>query len=278
MSAIDPNLSLLDENGLLPLSVMDGAAQTGELFIFAICLEGRNPHTCPFAERLWFQINPEEFSWTQTRSMGTYDIVGGPQVTQLGQMQVRTWTISSFFPERYEDDYCIPYPAAQRDRDPQAAILWLQLAQMAGYPLQFMSIPLRDSRSVFGNVKVVISSVSSSLRAGNPLDIFFDLELTELKEPTIIRTAATTIAGPTWKFKKYVTKRGDTLADIARKAYGTAYGSLWTQIRAKNKTVIYPKGVKHSLRTSKGKVCKHSNEALLPGQNLVIPQPTSQPR
>lgn len=293
MSAVDPNISGLDANGLFPASVDLSAwpqdvtripqvpeteIETGELFIFALTLEGRmNPRTCAFAERLWFQINPQEFSWTQTRSIGTYDIIGGPQATQLGQMQVRTWQLSSFFPEIYEDDYCIPVPSAARDRNPQQSIEWLQLAQMAGYPLQFMSVPLRDSRSVFGTVKVVISSVTSSLRAGSPLDVYFDLELTELKEPTIIKTAATTVAGPAWKFKKYVTQPGDKLWDIARKAYGTPYGSLWGQIKAANKTVIYG-GKKHSLRNSKRKVVKHSNEVLLTSQHLVIPKPKSVPR
>lgn len=290
MSMFDANVSNLAEDDLIPLDAVasvagavDGPTQTGELFMFALALEGKNPNTAAFNERLFIQVNPEEYSFTQTRAIGTYDIINAPQATQLGSMQVRTFSISSFFPDQYEDDYCIPYPAAKLDRTPQESIWWLQSAQMAGYPLQFMSLPLRGSRSVFGNVKVVVSSVTSSLRAGHPLDVFFDLEMTELKEPTIIQTATTTVAGPSWKTNakgqhKHVTQKGDTLISIARKFYGASYGPLYTQIQAKNKYVYYPKGKKYPLRGADRKPNPKAAEHLLVGQQLNIPAPKSSPR
>jgi nucleoid-associated protein YgaU len=286
MSMIDAFVSDLSEDDLIPIddpSAVDGPAQIGEQFMFALALEGKNPNTAAFTERLFFQVNPEEFSFTQTRAIGTYDIINGPQATQLGSMQVRTFTLSSFFPALYEDDYCIPYPAAVLDRTPQQAITWLQLAQTAGYPLQFMSLPLRGAPAIFGNVKIIISSVNMSYRAGNPMDVFFDLEMTELREPTIIRTATTTVAGPAWKTNaagqhKHVTARGDSLIDVARKYYGSAYGGLWKQIFDANKVVFYPKGVKHSLRQANGKKASNGSQNLLPGQHLNIPRPKSGPR
>lgn len=261
----------------------DSAAVNGEVFILCLAYENTIAATAKFSDRLFFPVNPEEFSWTTTRAVGTYDILNAPQATQLGNLQTRVIQLNGFFPSLYEPDFCIPYPAPRLDRTPQQAQDWLWLAERAGYPLVFTALPLRGAPRIFGNVKVVISSLGLSYRAGNPLDVYYELELTEYTEPTILRTATSTLAAPTWastgKFAghKYITRKGDTLISIARAAYGKNYGNLWTKIRAANKKVTYA-GKKHSFRNAKGKVVQHSNESLLPAQHIVIPQPGSTPR
>jgi len=274
-----PKSSIYLPASIPPNTTADNVIQYGEEFGFALSRENRNPLTCAFAERLFFPVNPEEFARSYTRAIGTYDILNAPQATQLGNMQVRVYQLSSFFPFQWEDDYCIVWQNRHAlERNPQQSILWLEQMQRAGYPLMFNVIMLRNRGNIFGSpLKVVISNLGTSYRAGNPMDAFFDLELTEYVEPTILRTNTQGPAGPAWKFKKYVTIKGDTLISIARKAYGNNYGAYWKQIYAKNKTVVY-KGKKHSLRDSKGHKTSKPNVALLVSQHLVIPQPKATPR
>src|SRR3954462_7845661 len=149
MSSIDPNVSDLGEDDLSRIADLGGttslpafvpaklvthfqpdpAADNGERFIFALAFEGKNPSSTATksSERMFFPVNPEEFSWTQNRQMGTYDILNGPQATQLGAMQVRVFQMSVMFPYLYEADFCIPYPRPQLDKDPQASRDWLHL-------------------------------------------------------------------------------------------------------------------------------------------------------
>lgn len=299
MSSIDPFVSDLGENDLARLGfggsgwpqdvnqmppVPETATQNGELWVLALAFENQVAATAPFENRLYFPVNPEEFSWAQARSVGTYDILNGPQATQLGSLQVRVFQLSGFFPSTYEADYCIPYPGPRLDRTPQKAQIWLTNAQRAGYPLMFSAQMLRTGDpAVFTTTKVVISNFSTSYRAGSPLDVFFDLELTEYNEPTIVRTATSGLAAPTWpatgKFKghKYITTSGDTLMSIARAAYGKGYANLWVLIKNKNKTVVYG-GKKHPLRNAKLKPVKHSNESLLKSQLIIIPKPPTSTR
>lgn len=315
MSAIDPFVSDPSEDDLVRKKVIftaptlrptaftpDSSTDIGESFVFAIAYENRNPSTCDRKERLFLPVNPETFGWSNTRAIGTYDLLNGPQATQLGNMQLRVFHFQSFFPMLYEDDFCVPWPPPRfvtvpgytgqirvpDGRTPQEAVTWITNCMRAGMPLVLWAVPLRRAASIYPNTKVVISGFNPSYTAGNPMDVFFELELTELVEPTIIRTATTTpkaAHGPTWadkgKFKnhKYVTAHGDTLISIARAAYGTPYGGLWGQIKAKNVWVYYPKHVRHHLRNNHGKLKPlNGTTSLLKGQHLVIPKPKSKPR
>lgn len=258
------------------------SADVTELFILALSHEKQNPLTCAKANRLFFPVNPESFGWNQVRAVGTYDILNGPQATQLGQMQVRVFNLTGFFPTFWEADYCVPYPphhpdkygVLQPDKTPQEAREWLSAAQKAGFPLDFVALPRRWGASIFPKTKVVITNLGTTYQAGSPMDVFYELELTELVEPTIIRTSTKVVPVPSYKFTKHITKKGETLVDIARAAYGTDFAkTLWTQIRDRNKVVIYPHGVRKPLRDWKGRTTRHSNVALLPRQHLIIPKP-----
>lgn len=311
MSAIDPFVADPDEDNLTKKVIRftapairptrftpDPAAQTGELFILALCYEGLNASTAAREKRLFFPVNPDSFTWTQTRAVGTYDILNGPQATQLGNMQIRVFHLTSHFPQRYDPEYCIPYPRAPAmvvselgpefgmvypapdNRTPQDCVIWIMNAMRAGYPLQFTAIPQRRGQyqppSIFPGAKVVISSFAPSYNAGNPLDVFFELELTELVEPTIIKTTTTSATAAKHVATKYTTKKGDSLILIARHMYGKKYPNFWVQIKRANGWVYYPKHVRHHLRNYKGKTSPLlSTTKLLPGQSLVIPPPTT---
>jgi hypothetical protein len=281
MSAVDPNVRSLTENNLQLTERDLTAADYGEQFSFVLTRENQEPLTAARENRLVFPVNPEEWTWNQTRSIGTYDILNAPQATQVGNMQVRTFSISSFFPTIWEDDYCIPFKGiAALDKDPQESIQWLHNTQRAGYPLMLSVLKLRGGPEIFTRQKVVISALSHSYRAGNPTDVFFDLELTELVEPTIIRVSTAGPVQPTWKppNHKYVTRPGDSLVDIARMAYGKDFANTyWKLIRDGNKTVIYKKK-KHKLRTARFKANPKPKENLLVNQHLYIPRPKNVPR
>jgi hypothetical protein len=308
MSAIDPFVADPGEDDLTRKTIRflaptlrptafspDASGQNGEIFILALCFEGLVASTAPFEKRLFFPVNPESFGWSNTRTVGAYDLLNAPQATQQGNMQIRTFQIQSFFPQRYEPDFCIPYPRVPPmtvnpvdatvleygppdNRSPQACVTWLTNVMRAGYPLQFTAISLRQQPDIMlGNVKVIISGFNPTYQAGNPLDVFFDLELTELIEPTIIRTSTTTVTTPAkHKDKHYTTRKGDTLVSITRKMYGKKYPNMWAQIKHANFWVYYkkPHPHRHHLGNNKGKLKPlYSFTKLLPGQHLVIPPP-----
>jgi hypothetical protein len=176
-------------------------------------------------DRLLFPVNPEEVSFSRTRSYGTYDIVNAPQMLQLGVPQLRQVSFSSFFPAQYDPDYC---QGPELDRNANEATRWIWAAMARDEPLSFAAV----GESIIPALPVHVTSFTPTYRAGHPLDIFFDLELTEHRQPTLRKLAGPAPGFPDRKFSSYVTRAGDTLHEIAKRAYGD--GRYWDDVHAAN--------------------------------------------
>ncbi|RCX16463.1 LysM domain-containing protein [Fontibacillus phaseoli] len=204
-------------------------------------------------EWLWLPVNPEEVS--VKTSYGYEDV----QVTQLGEYTVigepvlKEYSFASFFPRDYHPGYCeyedLPKP-------------WDTVEKIEKWMHSRKPIRLDITGSKIKGL-VTIRSFQYSERAGNPGDVYFQLELKEYKEVQFrqVETSgsgkAMVITGehrPDTKVPPsfYIVAPGDTLWKIAQRTLGN--GDRWKEVYAANQTVIG----------------KNPNR-IYPGQKLVIP-------
>ncbi|MDN4068224.1 LysM peptidoglycan-binding domain-containing protein [Paenibacillus vini] len=205
-------------------------------------------------EWLWLPVNPDRVS---VKTSHGYDDV---QVTQLGEYTVigeaalKEYSFSSFFPRDYHPGYCeyedlpVPWDTVEKIEE------WMR-----------RRTPVRlDITGTKIKGLVTIRSFQYSERAGNPGDVYYDLELKEFKEVQFrqVETSGTgkamVITGEHRPDTKkppasYVVVPGDTLWKIAQRTLGN--GDRWSEIYAANGVVIG----------------KNPNR-ISPGQKLVIPK------
>lgn len=206
-------------------------------------------------EKEWLRlpVNPEQIS---VKSSHGYEDV---QVTQLGEYTVigeavlREFSFGSFFPRDYHPGYC------EYEDFPEP---WNIVAKIENW--RNMRKPLR--LVITGTpieCPVTLRSFQYSERAGNPGDVFYEMELKEYKEVKFrqVETAgsgkAMVITGeyrPDTKVPPpfYIVVPRDTLWKIAQRTLGN--GDRWKEVYAANEKVI-------------GK----NPDKLIPGQKLVIP-------
>ncbi|MGN7356782.1 LysM peptidoglycan-binding domain-containing protein [Paenibacillus sp. SAF-054] len=206
-------------------------------------------------EKEWLRlpVNPEQIA--VKTSHGYEDI----QVTQLGEYTVigesllKEYAFASFFPRDYHPGYC----EYEDFPEPWAVVDTIEQWRSARKPVRLVitGTPIESL--------VTIRNFQYSERAGNPGDVFFDLELKEYREVKFrqVETSGTgksmVVTGdyrPDTKTPPafYIVVPNDTLWKIAQRTLGS--GDRWKEIYAANEKVIG----------------KNPNR-MIPGQKLVIP-------
>lgn len=188
-------------------------------------------------------VTPEDFSMGNSRSYQSFDLLNAKQTVQLGQVALRTVSMSSFFPAVWDPQYCV---IDKLTHSPTAARDWLTESMNSRTPLYLHVIPAAGAPLILSEpFECFVSTFTPSLKAGNPLDIFFDLDLVEHRAPTVSRVDASTVStGHGTKTRHLNTRQGETLAMFAKRAYKDWAGG-W-------RAIVKANAVKHT--SSDGKV------------------------
>lgn len=207
--------------------------------------------------RLLFPVNPESFQVSQARSFGTYDLIAGKQGMQIGQLQLRQITFSSFFPAIYDEDFCIGHyldyngTSEKIHPDPMIAVNWLQDQMNSTKNVYFAGLPISQGdqepgQQVLDEFPCHITNFNYSYQAGHPRDVFYDIELTEHRELQVTRLGGTLPASQAGhpSVSKYISQIGDSYIDIAKKLYGPSHGALASRIEAANPNADFAPGTK----------------------------------
>lgn len=184
---------------------------------------------------LVFPVNPEEIASPRTRVISAIDVVGGQQRSQVGQVQLRILTLSSFFPASFDSEYC---RGIKLDRTPEGSRKFIEDTMALTKPV-YLSVmaeaaPIDQQKAALEKMTCFVTGFSVSRQAGHPLDLFFDLELTEYVEQDIISQTFSRAGGPKNPIggkhpNPYAITTGagwkSTLAGIA--GHPTVYGKDW---------------------------------------------------
>lgn len=178
-----------------------------------------------------FPVNPEEVLIRRERQYETVSVLNKGEVDFLRGQKVREVAFSSFFPASYDASYC----RYSNLPDPIDAMNVLTRLMNDKDPCRLL-IPEAGI-----NVWVVVSAHDTSLRGGEPGDVYFDVTFRTWREAKMrsIGGSAKSTAGRTDAKpvpKVYVVKAGDTLTAIAKLQLGD--GGKWRTIYDKNKAVI----------------------------------------
>ena len=101
--------------------------------------EGNPLEVGKFDQRLIFQVNPDTIAFPRTRATATYDLLNGPQAMQVGQLQLKTYSWSSFFPAEYDPDWCL---GRWLERSPRECMNWIEASMERKSPLTFICQPV----------------------------------------------------------------------------------------------------------------------------------------
>lgn len=195
-----------------------------------------------------FPVNPEEVKISRGKgyetisimSFGEFDISTGEKVSEI--------TFSSFFPLE-SDSYCNPNGM----KNPKEAMERLTEIMNNKNPVRLIVEDLV-------NLLVVISVHDSTIKGGEPGDIYFELTARTWRRPKV-HTKVTASSNDQKKTsrtdlkntpKTYTVKSGDSLSKIAKLELGDS--SKWQAIYNLNKAVIGP-----------------NSNLIKPGQKLVLP-------
>lgn len=204
-------------------------------------------------EWLRLPVNPEQISIKKTHGYEDVQVTQLGEYTVIGEAALREFSFASFFPRDYHPGYC----EYEDLLDPWSAVGKIEKWMEGRKPVRLVitGTPIEGL--------VTIRSFQYSERAGNPGDVFYELELKEYKEVKFrqVETSgsgkSTVITGAHRPETKtvpafYVVILGDTLWKIAQRTLGN--GDRWREIYEANTAVIG----------------KNPNK-IYPGQKLVIP-------
>ncbi|MGO4373096.1 LysM peptidoglycan-binding domain-containing protein [Paenibacillus sp. 2TAB19] len=206
-------------------------------------------------EKEWLQlpVNPEQVS---VKSSYGYEDV---QVTQLGEYTIigepslKEYSFGSFFPRDYHPGYC----EYENLPPPWEAVERIELWMATRKPIRL------DITGTAIKGLTTIRSFQYSERAGNPGDVYYELELKAYKSVEF-REVDTSGSGKAMVIAEekrpelrtppasYIVVPGDTLWKIAQRTLGN--GDRWREVYTANQAAI-------------GK----DPNRLIPGQKLVIP-------
>lgn len=221
-------------------------------------------------KRLVLPVNPEEITVRREKqletitihSLGEVDFGIGERVKEIG--------FSSFFPYRYDSRYCRYEPLPK----PQVAMDMLNDWKASRQPVRLMitgqrsdlsGIPADDELYIDINVLILLTVHNSTIRGGEPGDLYYELTCRTWREigvrttadaddgaavdsPSALRPRTDTNPVP----RLYVVKPGDTLWQIAKKELGD--GARYRELYEWNRAVIGA-----------------DPDIILPGQELVMP-------
>ncbi|WP_239613946.1 LysM peptidoglycan-binding domain-containing protein [Cohnella mopanensis] len=209
------------------------------------------------AETLQLPVNPAEITINSPFGFEDVSVSNLGERAIIGNNQLNTLSIASFFPRDYNGSYC----AYSGLPDPWGAARTIERWQKSGKPVRFV---VTGSAGI--NLAVTIRNFTFGERGGQPGDVYFTLELKEhvfaglsRKSNTVAKNKGpevriSSVSRPSTKEtpSSYVVKRGDSLWRISARVYGS--GDQWRTIYEKNKAVV---GANPNL--------------IYPGQKLVIP-------
>ncbi|QIG62535.1 LysM domain-containing protein [Sporosarcina phage Lietuvens] len=199
-------------------------------------------------------VNPESIEIVSPFESVNVKVASLGEVSIPGERGLRTFSITSFFPAKYNPTYC-EYANFPKPHD------WVTQIEK-----------WRDTRY---NIRLIIAGTPVSIpclvteftiepeRAGSPGDVYYTMTMTEYRAPQIrmlenkkkpVSAAAKRPAASTKKKKTHTVVRGDSLFKIAARSDVYGSGSQWRKIYDANKKVI-------------GK----NPNLIKPGQKLVIP-------
>ena len=276
-SSASPTGSTWNHFGRMGLISSGGQlADYDQAFYFVISRQSQysSPGSVPVADRLILPVNPEEIVVPQARGSSTIDVVGGDQRIQMGSRQLKQVALSGLFPAAFDPDYCVTVAGSRLERTPADCRKWIQDRMTENEPVYLIMVslpsPTGDSQQL-EQMTAYITNFTYSYRAGHPLDLFYDVELTEYRPVQLISQSYTgkTPSVPPKSPKKATirTRKGDTLAKIARRTYGKQYAKLGGQfLKRKNS----------SLRTTKqNQKVKTIKQTLKPNQKVITPPYTA---
>ncbi|MBB6673022.1 LysM peptidoglycan-binding domain-containing protein [Cohnella nanjingensis] len=203
-----------------------------------------------------FPVNPEEVTIRREKQYETVNIISLGEIDVPQAEKVKEITFSSFFPAEYDESYCRYYPV----KDPKTAMDYLTTCMVAKKPLRLI-IASGDVKVI--NALVLLSAHNTSLKGGEPGDIYFEVTFRTWR-PMQVRTATATKPASASKAttavrsdtkpvpKTYTVVTGDNLSSIAKRLLGSS--SKWSAIYEKNKATI-----------------GSDPNKIKPGQKLVIP-------
>lgn len=206
-------------------------------------------------EKEWLQlpVNPEQISVKTSHGYEDLQVTQLGEYTVIGEEKLKEYAFSSFFPRDYHPGYC----EYEDLLEPWAVVEKIETWMKKRKPvrLDITGSPIKGL--------VTIRSFQYSERAGNPGDVFYELELKEYKEVQF-RQVETSGSGKAMVFTGeyrpdmkeppafYIVVPRDTLWKIAQCTLGN--GDRWKEIYVANQAVI-------------GK----NPNYIVPGQKLVIP-------
>ena len=188
------------------------------------------------AVKMYFEINgkPETaiqlpvspyFELERSWNNQTVNIHGIGDVLVRGKRQLYKVSLEGFFPKYYDSAY-VQVPESKLKSPQEYDQLFAKWQN--DYVIRFITVGPETGI----NMACVIDNYKSGISAGE--DINFSMDLIEYRKLKSKR--ATQPKKATEKSKMYTTKKGDTLAKIAKKKLGKA--SKWAQIFAKNKQSV----------------------------------------
>lgn len=184
-------------------------------------------------DKFQFPVNPEEVSIRREKQLETVNILSLGEVDLPQAEKIKEISFSSFFPA---------------DEDPIGSMNLLTTYMVSKQPVRL----LITGAGI--NILGLISSHATSLRGGEPGDIYYDITIRTWREPKVRKQAASAAPRTDTKPvpKTYTVRPGDTLYAIAKLELGSS--ARWRDIYTKNKSLI---GSDPNL--------------IRPGQKLVMP-------
>jgi hypothetical protein len=185
------------------------------------------------SSRLILPVNPEELIVPRQRSSSAVDVVGGQQRSQMGTTQLRTLSISGLFPAAYEADYCV---GKSLDRTPAENRAWIEstftLDSLKTKPIYLFvkpeAAPLDGSSAYVESMTCFVTGFAVAHRAGHPLDLFYEIELTEYVPQDLLSQAFSRRQPP--KTPKAGTQmtvgQASKMSQVATKVYGPGWGAV----------------------------------------------------
>ncbi|MFC4600679.1 LysM peptidoglycan-binding domain-containing protein [Cohnella hongkongensis] len=194
-----------------------------------------------------FPVNPEEVSIRRNRQYETVSLIGLGEVDLAQAERIKEISFSSFFPREFDERFC---------RGKSDSLLPSQVAMNRLTALLIKKRPVRLIISdTIINTPVYVSSHHSTLRGGEPGDIYFEVTFRtwrDIKVQTSGKSKAASRIDMKPVPKIYMVKPGDTLTAIAKRELGSS--SKWPDIYNVNTKVI-----------------GRDPNLIRPGQKLVMP-------
>ncbi len=194
----------------------------------------------PAGSQLHLPVNPGEVTIRREKQYETFNIINIGEVDFSTGEKAKEIIFSSFFPAEYDLSYC-RYPDIP---DPQEAMNQLTTFMMSKEPVRLLITKTGI------NILVTVSAHVTTIKGGEPGDVYYDLTCRTWREVKVRTTAeipqvtSKTVNIPRARNdtkpipKVYIVRPGDSLWKIAKLQLGN--GSKYSIIYNTNKKIIGP--------------------------------------